>query len=236
MVAAKNTCAARVAGIQRPVFGDDVSTGRSTYWCARSAAGSVVPVERVRWPDRGRGRRGSRRGCCRSPSGSRADCGGASGGTGGAAGCGQSSTGPKYRPCPRPARGRARARPPAVLDRQRAQRGATSRVPSAVEEQRRASRRGARARRGDLLAAHRPGAWNRPRAAGIAISVAILAPPPDWPNTVTLPGSPPNTRRCFAHPVQRGDQVELPGIAGVRELAPVRTRQDRGSRSSRADG
>ena len=33
--------------------------------------------------------------------------------------------------------------------------------------------------------------WNSPRAAGIAIRVAILAPPPDWPNTVTLPGSPP---------------------------------------------
>ncbi len=35
-------------------------------------------------------------------------------------------------------------------------------------------------------------AWNRPRAAGIAISVAILAPPPDWPKTITREGSPPN--------------------------------------------
>jgi len=33
--------------------------------------------------------------------------------------------------------------------------------------------------------------WNSPCAAGIAISVLILAPPPDSPNTVTLPGSPP---------------------------------------------
>src|SRR3546814_3411891 len=33
--------------------------------------------------------------------------------------------------------------------------------------------------------------WNRSFAAGIAIKVAIFAPPPDWPKTVTLPGSPP---------------------------------------------
>ncbi|KAG0735069.1 hypothetical protein G6F24_018809 [Rhizopus arrhizus] len=38
--------------------------------------------------------------------------------------------------------------------------------------------------------------WNRPRAAGIAISVAILAPPPDWPNTVMLPASPPKGAAC----------------------------------------
>ena len=36
--------------------------------------------------------------------------------------------------------------------------------------------------------------WNSPRAAGIAISVAIFAPPPDCPNTVTQPGSPPISR------------------------------------------
>ena len=34
--------------------------------------------------------------------------------------------------------------------------------------------------------------WNRPRAAGIAIRPAILPPPPDWPNSVTFDGSPPN--------------------------------------------
>jgi len=32
--------------------------------------------------------------------------------------------------------------------------------------------------------------WNRPRAAGIAISVETFIPPPDWPKMVTLPGSP----------------------------------------------
>ena len=30
-------------------------------------------------------------------------------------------------------------------------------------------------------------------AAGMAIIVAIFAPPPDWPNTITLFGSPPNS-------------------------------------------
>ena len=33
--------------------------------------------------------------------------------------------------------------------------------------------------------------WKSPFAEGIASSVATLRPPPDWPNTVTLPGSPP---------------------------------------------
>jgi hypothetical protein len=33
---------------------------------------------------------------------------------------------------------------------------------------------------------------NRPFAAGIAMSVAIEKPLPEHPNTVTLPGSPPN--------------------------------------------
>ena len=34
--------------------------------------------------------------------------------------------------------------------------------------------------------------WNRPFAAGVAMSVRTFAPPPDCPNTVTLFGSPPN--------------------------------------------
>ena len=34
--------------------------------------------------------------------------------------------------------------------------------------------------------------WNKPFARGIDSSVLTFAPPPDSPNTVTLPGSPPN--------------------------------------------
>ena len=34
--------------------------------------------------------------------------------------------------------------------------------------------------------------WKRPLASGIASSVETLRPPPDSPNTVTRPGSPPN--------------------------------------------
>ncbi|MNR10011.1 hypothetical protein D3C85_1262390 [compost metagenome] len=33
--------------------------------------------------------------------------------------------------------------------------------------------------------------WNRPFAAGVAIRVAILAPPPDCPKTMTRSGAPP---------------------------------------------
>ena len=33
--------------------------------------------------------------------------------------------------------------------------------------------------------------WNRPSAAGVCISVQTFMPPPDWPNSVTLSGSPP---------------------------------------------
>ena len=33
--------------------------------------------------------------------------------------------------------------------------------------------------------------WYSPSAAGVCSRVVILAPPPDWPNTVTLSGSPP---------------------------------------------
>ena len=33
--------------------------------------------------------------------------------------------------------------------------------------------------------------WNRPSAAGVCISEVIFVPPPDWPISVTLSGSPP---------------------------------------------
>ncbi len=35
--------------------------------------------------------------------------------------------------------------------------------------------------------------WKSPRAAGMAISVAHFAPPPDCPKIVTFPGLPPNS-------------------------------------------
>ena len=49
------------------------------------------------------------------------------------------------------------------------------------------------------------------------ISVAILAPPPDWPNTMTRAGIAAERGDVVAHPVQREDQVELAGIAAVGE-------------------
>ena len=39
--------------------------------------------------------------------------------------------------------------------------------------------------------------WNSPRAEGIDRSAATLPPPPDWPKTRTLPGSPPKRRMFF---------------------------------------
>ena len=33
--------------------------------------------------------------------------------------------------------------------------------------------------------------WNRPLADGVASRVEVFDPPPDWPNTITRPGSPP---------------------------------------------
>jgi hypothetical protein len=35
--------------------------------------------------------------------------------------------------------------------------------------------------------------WKSPLAAGMAISVVTLPPPPDCPKIVTLPASPPNS-------------------------------------------
>ena len=59
--------------------------------------------------------------------------------------------------------------------------------------------------------------WNNPAARGIASSVLTLPPPPDSPNIVTLPGSPPNAGDIVAHPFQRGDHVQRAGIARMPE-------------------
>ncbi len=39
--------------------------------------------------------------------------------------------------------------------------------------------------------------WNRPWASGEVMSVLTEPPPADSPNTVTLPGSPPNAAMFF---------------------------------------
>ena len=42
--------------------------------------------------------------------------------------------------------------------------------------------------------------WNRPLAPGMARTVEVFAPPPDWPKIITLPGSPPNASiLAFTH-------------------------------------
>ena len=47
------------------------------------------------------------------------------------------------------------------------------------------------------------------------MSVAIFAPPPDWPNKVTQPGIAAERRDVVAHPVQREHQVEHSRVAGI---------------------
>ena len=68
--------------------------------------------------------------------------------------------------------------------------------------------------------------WKSPFADGIASSVATLRPPPDWPKTVTLPASPPNSRDVVAHPLERVHDVEHADVAGLRELAAAELRRD----------
>ena len=60
--------------------------------------------------------------------------------------------------------------------------------------------------------------WNRPFAAGIAISVVTLLPPPDWPNTVTLAGIAAEGRDVVPHPRQREDDVLHADVAGIGPL------------------
>ena len=65
--------------------------------------------------------------------------------------------------------------------------------------------------------------WNRPLAAGMAIRVATLPPPPLWPKIVTRPGSPPKASMLSLHPLQREDQVQLADVAAVGELRRARS-------------
>ena len=44
--------------------------------------------------------------------------------------------------------------------------------------------------------------WNRPFADGIAVSVVVLPPPPDWPKIVTLLGIAAERRRCCRGPTR----------------------------------
>ena len=56
--------------------------------------------------------------------------------------------------------------------------------------------------------------WNSPRAAGIAIRVAHLAPPPDCPK-IDAAGIAAELGDVVAHPAQREHEVEHAGVARV---------------------
>ena len=60
--------------------------------------------------------------------------------------------------------------------------------------------------------------WNSPRADGIAMTVVVLPPPPDWPKIVTRSGSPPKLSMLSCTHCKRRDQVLH---ADVRRACPL---------------
>ena len=67
--------------------------------------------------------------------------------------------------------------------------------------------------------------WNRPFAAGVASSVEVFDPPPDWPKIITRDGSPPKPGDVVADPLERRHHVHHAAHAGGSELL---RRADRG--------
>ena len=119
--------------------------------------------------------------------------------------------------CPRCARSRSAAGQ--VGERRRAFGGHAE----LVEQHPRAAGRVQRTGGGQLLAAHGGRAMKQARrAAGMAMSVAIFAPPPDWPNKVTQSGIAAERRDVVAHPAQREHQVEHSRVAGVGKAGQIR--------------
>ena len=52
--------------------------------------------------------------------------------------------------------------------------------------------------------------WKRPLVTGEAASMLTAMPPAEWPNIVTLEGSPPNWAILFFHPLQSGYHILQP--------------------------
>ena len=55
---------------------------------------------------------------------------------------------------------------------------------------------------------------NSPVASGVASTPPTIVAPADWPNRVTLPGSPPKAAIVLPHPAQCGDDVEQAAVGG----------------------
>ena len=133
-----------------------------------------------------------------------ADCGGASGSNGSRGSDRPSFTGPRY----------AGARLTLIScsigtvdSSETRDRAASARRAAARMRRRRGDPAG-----GDLLTAHRQHAMEQPAAAGIAISVAHLAPPPDWPKMVTFRGSPPKPAALSRTHLSASTRSSMPAL------------------------
>ncbi len=62
--------------------------------------------------------------------------------------------------------------------------------------------------------------WNRPCALSIASSAAITPAPADSPNTVTLPGSPPNAAMFSLTQARAAAASSSPRLAGAPSIWP----------------
>ena len=195
MVAAKNTSLGVYRGYMRRYSATTRSTWMSTNCAFSSRAGNSSQPRVKLFGSLPRKARVSSR-VLPITIGIAADCAGASGQNGCRGRYSPSITGPKYR---RVSSTREKSRTlvassSAAIGRAR-RRAIASGAAGSMSSVRRYSCARCVAARGPAAVTCWPlmvqALWNSPRAAGIAIRVAILAPPPDWPNTVTLPGSPP---------------------------------------------
>ena len=60
--------------------------------------------------------------------------------------------------------------------------------------------------------------WNRPLPDGMARTVEVFAPPPDWPNIMTLAGSPPKVAMLSRTHSSEATRSITPADSGVGEL------------------